>query len=322
MILSVSRRSDIPNYYADWFFNRLRAGYCLVRNPFNAAQVSRIDLSPAVVDAIVFWTKNPAPMLPRLAALSDYPYYFQFTLTPYGPEVEPGLPGKQTALCDTFIRLAKEIGPQRVVWRYDPIFLNARYTYAYHLAAFARLAGRLEGSTDRVVISFLDQYDKIQGRMRPLKVSAVTDTRKQELAGQLARLAAEHGMVMQSCAAALDFTSAGIEPGSCIDRTRLETLIGCSLAVKKDANQRPECRCAASIDIGTYNTCPNLCHYCYANMSEKTVQTRRQRYRADSPLLCDELKETDQIHVRDVRSDKEPQLRLDLSAGQKQRPIK
>ena len=128
MIISASRRTDIPAYYSDWFCNRLREGFVCVRTPMNFHQVSRIALSSDVVDGIVFWTKDPRPLMPRLEELRAYPYYFQFTLTPYGKDMEPGLPDKGAVLLPAFQMLSDMIGPERVIWRYDPILLTARYT--------------------------------------------------------------------------------------------------------------------------------------------------------------------------------------------------
>ena len=125
MILSVSRRTDIPAFYSDWFLRRLQEGYCLVRNPMNPRQISRIALSPKVVDCIVFWTKNPAPLLQKLPEIRrmGYEFYFQFTLTPYGRDLEQNLPAKNVLL-STFRKLGQLIGPERVVWRYDPIVVK------------------------------------------------------------------------------------------------------------------------------------------------------------------------------------------------------
>ena len=160
MILSASRRTDIPNYYMDWFLHRVQEGFVYVRNPINPHQISRIALSPSVVDCIVFWTKNPENMLPHLGELAAYPYYVQFTLTSYGRDIEPNLPDKKDRLIPAFQSLSAIIGKERVVWRYDPIFLNRRYTVSYHLAAFSEIARRLRGYTERVVISFIDLYAK------------------------------------------------------------------------------------------------------------------------------------------------------------------
>ena len=136
MILSVSRRTDIPNYYSDWFIARIKEGFLYVRNPMNAHQISKIDLSPEVVDCIVFWTKNPANMIEKLEDLQKYMYYFQFTMTGYGKDVEPNLPNKREELIPTFKRLSEKIGKERVIWRYDPILISKRYTIDYHLKAF------------------------------------------------------------------------------------------------------------------------------------------------------------------------------------------
>ena len=135
MIISASRRTDIPAFYAPWFFNRLRDGYLLVPNPFNPKAVSRVSLDPAVVDSIVFWTKNPAPMLPRLRELERYKYYFQFTLNPYGADVENRLPDLSRRI-ETFKRLSDAIGRDRVIWRYDPILTNGKYDVGFHCEAF------------------------------------------------------------------------------------------------------------------------------------------------------------------------------------------
>ena len=161
MVLSVSRRTDIPNYYAEWFYNRIKEGFLYVRNPMNSHQISKINLSPDVVDCIVFWTKNPENMLLGLDKLRDYSYYFQFTLTGYGRDIEPGIPHKRKYMIEVFRRLSDMIGHDRVVWRYDPILFNDRYTQAYHLKAFREIAENLRGYTDRVVISFVDLYAKL-----------------------------------------------------------------------------------------------------------------------------------------------------------------
>ena len=140
MIISASRRTDIPAFYAEWFANRVREGFVCVRNPMNAHQVSRVSLDPALVDCIVFWTKNPAPMLEHLDAFAAYPYYFQATLTGYGRDVEGNLPDKHEVLLPAMKELAHRIGPERVVWRYDPILFNEKYTPQYHLRAVREIA--------------------------------------------------------------------------------------------------------------------------------------------------------------------------------------
>ena len=139
----------------------------LVRNPVNPRQVSRVSLSPEVVDGFVFWTKNPAPMIPWLDKLPDCPYYFQVTLTPYDEQIERYLPSKRKVILPAVRQLARQIGPERVVWRYDPVFLTERYSVDFHKKAFAQIARLLRGNTVRCVISFLDWYPPMEKRLRP-----------------------------------------------------------------------------------------------------------------------------------------------------------
>ena len=310
MILSVSRRTDVPNYYSDWFYNRIREGFLYVRNPVNAHQVSRIDLSPEVVDCIVFWTKNPANMMKRLDELKVYPYYFQFTLTGYGRDVEPALPDKRKELIPTFQSLSRKIGMHRVIWRYDPIFLNARYTQEYHLKAFEEIASALKGYTRKVVISFMDLYVKTERNTRGLHICNLSEEEMRTLAGQMVDIAGRYDMQVESCAEAVDLQSVGVKHGCCIDQKLLEEIIGCPLIGNKDRNQRRECGCFESVETGTYNTCKNGCRYCYANYSYEAVNANTKMYDVDSPLLCGIVGPEDQITNRKVRSLKDRQLRL------------
>lgn len=310
MILSVSRRTDVPNYYSDWFYNRIREGFLYVRNPMNAHQVSRIDLSPEVVDCIVFWTKNPANMLQRLDELKEYQYYFQFTLTGYGKDVEPGLPDKREELIPTFQKLSGKAGAQKVIWRYDPIFLSPRYTMEYHLKAFEEIARSLSGYTRKVVISFVDLYAKTQRNTVGLQIENFTDQDMIELAKQLVDIAGKYGMEVESCAEMIDLQSVGVKHGSCIDKRLIEEIIGCRLIVGKDKNQRAECGCYESVEIGTYNTCKNGCRYCYANFNDTMVDNSVKAYDIDSPLLCGRIGPDDKITERKVKTLKDNQITL------------
>lgn len=315
MILSVSRRTDVPAYYRDWFFKRIEEGYACVRNPFNFHQVSRISLKPEVVDCIVFWTKNPVPMFERLPFLDPYMYYFQFTLTGYGRDVEPGLPDKKQVLIPAFQTLAETIGAERVVWRYDPIFFNARYTPQYHLKAFSEMAEALEGYTKRVVISFLDYYPKIKKNLEMLECEDLEEESLGRFAGELARTARAHRMEIVTCAEKADLKKYGIAHGSCVDGELIRRLCGYSLDVKKDKNQRSECGCVESIDIGAYDTCPHGCLYCYANQSSRTAAAGRRRYTAESPILCSEILPEDKVTERKMKSLKLMQESLDSTVN-------
>lgn len=302
MILSVSRRTDVPSFYSDWFFKRIKEGFLYVRNPMNAHQISRIDLSPELVDCIVFWTKNPTPMLERLDELNGYSYYFQFTLTGYGKDMEANLPDKKKVLIPAFQRLSRLLGKERVIWRYDPIILNERYTAAYHERAFRQIAEALTGCTEKAIISFVDLYPKVQRNMTGTGVSELSPEQMLELAGKLVALAKEHGMTVESCAEQIDLSSVGVEHGCCIDKKLIERLLHCSLQGAKDKNQRTECGCLESVEVGTYNTCKNGCRYCYANFNRALTEQSAGAYDPDSPLLCGSVQPEDKVTTRSVKS--------------------
>lgn len=298
MIISASRRTDIPCFYSDWFFNRLKEGFLYVRNPMNARQVSKILLDKNSIDCIVFWTKNPKPMLSRIHELENYPFYFQFTLTGYGNDIELTLPDIRTELIPTFINLSKRIGRQRVILRYDPIFLNERYTLEYHCKAFEEITSKLSGYTNCVVISFLDWYTKIDKNMRKQRIRIPKEEEIRYIAKQFGEIARKNHMKIVTCAEKFDLSDYGIGHSSCIDKELIESITGRSLSVKKDKNQRLECGCVASVDIGTYNTCLNGCTYCYANVSREIIERNYHGYDKESPILCSQVNEEDKITLR------------------------
>lgn len=310
MILSVSRRTDIPNYYSEWFFNRLKDGFLYVRNPMNFHQISEIKISPDVVDCIVFWTKNPLPMMERLDELEAYNYYFQFTLTGYGNDVERNLPNKKTSVIPIFQELSNKIGKEKVVWRYDPIFFSNRYNVQYHLKAFRSIAEALSGYTEKCVISFLDIYPKNKKNMDDLLSYDLSDSELREFAKELSNIAKENHIKIGSCAEKVDLDEYGIIHNSCIDKELIEKIIGCKLKINKDKNQRIECGCVESVEVGTYNTCKNGCVYCYANYSAKSVESNFQKYDPLSPLLCGHIEKDDRISTRKVVSLKETQISI------------
>ncbi len=302
MILSASRRTDIPNYYSEWLAGRFREGYLCVRNPMNHHQVSRVALNPDVIDCIVFWTKNPIPMFPLLHEFDRYPYYFQFTLTGYGRDVEPGLPDKKNILIPAFQELARRIGADRMIWRYDPVFLTDRYSVDYHERAFGQIAEALEGMTRRVVISFLDEYEKTRRNMKGTRMETLSEEKMKLAAERFALIARKHGMEIRTCAEEVDLSEYGIAHGACIDREYIEGLLGCRLRGGKDHGQRAACGCMESVEAGTYHTCRNGCTYCYANFSTERVRAGIRAYDPDSPILCGKLEPGDVVTERKMRS--------------------
>lgn len=318
MIISASRRTDIPAYYTPWFLNRVREGYVLVRNPMNIHQVSRIALNPDVVDGIVFWTKNPTPMLDKLDALRDYMYYFQFTLTAYGQDVEPNIPDKERIVIPAFQSLSDAIGPERVIWRYDPIFLSAKHTLDYHIRHFEALAKRLSPYTKQCVISFLDFYRNTARRMSAVGLQSFPADTQRVLAKAFSEIGKSYGLRLSTCSEQIDLSAYGIDHAHCIDPDLFEKLLDCPLKLGKDKNQRTECGCIESIDIGAYDTCTHGCLYCYATLSEKSVLKNKENHFVDSPLLTGKLEPEDKTTDRKVCSCKVMQMSLDwISSGGK-----
>lgn len=302
MIVSASRRTDIPSFYSEWFFNRLKEEYVLVRNPMNFHQISRISLSPEVVDGIVFWTKNPAPMLGRLDELEKYHYYFQFTLNAYGTEVENNLPSKNDVIIPIFQRLSGEIGREKVVWRYDPIFFNEKYTMEYHCRYFERLASKLAPYTEKCIVSFIDIYKNTKRSAGLLHMREPDAERQYELMEKFADTAQKYDISMDTCVEANDFGALGVGRAHCIDRQRLERIGHYTLKLDEDKNQRKNCGCAAAIDVGAYNTCKNGCLYCYANYMSAAVSGNMAKHDPKSPLLFGEIREDDIVKERAVGS--------------------
>ena len=300
MILSVSRRTDIPAFYWEWFLNRVKAGFVDVRNPMNIHQVSRIDIRPNVVDCIVFWTKNAGNIIPHLDQLKDYKYYFQYTINPYNKLIEENVPLKKDII-ENFKSLSEIIGPNRVIWRYDPILLTGNINIEYHLRYFEELAKRLQGYTQRCVISFVDLYKKTVSNTRDLMMREPTDNEMHILAQKLSIIAKNYKMEVLSCSENIDLDAEGVKHGCCIDRSLIEKIVGYKIDVKKDKNQRKECGCVESVDLGAYNTCLHACKYCYANFNNAKVHTLSQMHNPLSTLLVGELDETDVVKERKVK---------------------
>lgn len=302
MIVSASRRTDIPCHYSEWFINRLKAGFVITRNPRNNAQISRLSLNPELVDCLVFWTKDAKNILSHLKLIDEmgYKYYFQFTLTPYDRTIEQNLRNKLT-IEDTFMELSKQIGKERVLWRYDPIVLNDSLTLDYHKLQFERLCQKLAPFTESVTISFVETYRKL----KTLFIREITDEEIAELAGFIGETAKACGLTPKACCEKTDLTPYGIQKASCIDKAMLEKVCGCSLNISPDKNQRDGCGCMESIDIGAYNTCPNGCVYCYANDSPGTTLRRYNSHNPDSEMLIGSIAEGEKITDRKGKSYKQ-----------------
>ena len=262
MILQTGFRTDIPAFYSAWFANRLRAGFVLVRNPYDPQSVTRYAINPDVVDLIGFCTKNPAPMLPRMELLRPYGQYWFVTITPYGPEIEPHVPPKAQVLQD-FITLSKIVGPDCIAWRYDPIFLSDTYTAARHIAEFEQMASVLSGYTRTCVISFIDLYEKVRRNFPQVK--SVPHTERETLGKAFVEIGKKYGMMIRPCAEGTALARYGAD-------------------------------CCLTADIGAYNTCGHGCLYCYANASRGTVAQNMRMHDPASPFLVGHSQPGDVIH--------------------------
>ena len=282
MIISASRRTDIPAFYALWLERRLKDGFAFVRNPRNPALVRRISLIPSDVDCFVFWTKDARPLFGLLDRFDEagYPYYFQWTVTPYGRDMEPGIAPKEEIL-SAFRTLAERIGHSRVIWRYDPVIVSEEYPAERHREEFARMCRFLEGSTERCILSFVDLYRKNRGR----GFREVSPEIMHGLVRSFAESTAGQGISLQTCCETEDFGVEGVPRGACIDKSLAERLAGRPLQVAKDKNQRPLCGCCESTDIGSYDTCTAGCLYCYAVRDFRTAEANRARHDPGSPFL-------------------------------------
>lgn len=267
MIVSASYRTDVPALYAPWFMNRLGAGHALVANPYGGRPY-RVSLRAGDVDGVVFWTRNIGPLRAWLAEVAAVaPFMVQFTVTGYPRILEPGV--IETAAAVAQIRsLTQAFGPRVAVWRYDPIVETSLTGAAWHRRNFAALAGALERAVDEVVVSFAQTYAKTRrnldaaARAHGFSWRDPEDGEKRALAGELAAIAAAHGMRLTVCSQP-DYAVDGTEPARCIDAARLSDIAGRTITTRIKGN-RPGCLCHESRDIGSYDSCPQGCVYCYA----------------------------------------------------------
>lgn len=309
MIISASRRTDLPALYAPWLLNRARAGWCAVPNPFNPRQVSRVSLRPEDVDALVFWTRWPAPLTARLRELEAMGLdrsLFLITLLDSPRCLEPRRIPLRKRLA-AFAELAGHIGPERVIWRYDPIVISSATPAAWHEQTFARLAQSLRTKTRRCIISVLDDYKKMRPRLRLLRSQGLEIPEDQTrlaapLLPRLAMIAAENGMILQTCAESGEISGLGARPGACIDAALLNKLFGLAIAQTPDPHQRAHCGCAPARDIGMYDSCTFGCAYCYATTNFFHSRANRAAHDPESPSLLGHFTPSAELREQEPRA--------------------
>lgn len=317
MIISASRRTDIPAFYPEWFIKRIENGFFYSINPVNTKMVKSYNLSPQEVDAIVFWSKNPEPLMRYLYLLDlkRYNYYFQFTVNDYPKIFEPNVPPIMQRI-ETFKRLSDRIGEKRVIWRYDPIIISSITSINYHLDKIYNISRRLFGFTDRLMISFVDFYGKVRHRLTKLGKAEnvefidIIDEQYREdllyLTRCIREISGEFDLGIFTCAEKYNFDEIGIKHGSCIDVELIKNLFDIKKIYLKDKKQRKECLCGESVDMGVYDTCKFQCSYCYANTSDKRIDNNIKNHNKDGSSLVEISKDSIiRIEEKDVKKKKQ-----------------
>lgn len=307
MILNTGSRTDIPAFYSTWFYNRIREGYVLVRNPYYPLQVSKYLLKSELIDAMVFCSKNPAPMLEELSLLSAFDTFWFVTITPYGRDIEPYVPLKEQVI-SAFQSLSGRVGRKRISWRYDPVFIAEQYSVSWHTEQFRRMADALSGYTEQCVVSFIDLYEKTKRNFPGVR--SVTSGEKEALIDAFSRTAEQTGLQIHLCCEDAWLVRSHVDASGCLSKEVLEQAIGCRLNVPRRKGIRAECDCLLGADIGAYNTCGHGCLYCYANYDRATVRRNMSMHNPSSPLLIGTVSEHDVIKQAEQVSWKDRQLSL------------
>ena len=293
MIINTGGRTDTVQYYTQWLLNRFSEGYVLSRNPLFPNKVTRYELTPDQVDCVVFCSKNYKPILPQLHEITDkFHTYFHYTITAYGKDIEPGVPSIGESI-ETLIALSKQVGKERIAWRYDPVLLTERYTVETHLQTFEQMASVLAPSLDRCIFSFVEMYKKLAVNMPEL--IPLTEQDKETLAEGLGAIAKKYGIYLQTCGTNGDYTRYGIHSSGCMTLEILGQANGIKFKSLKHKGIREGCHCIESRDIGAYDTCMNGCKYCYANKNPRKAFENYKLHNPKSALLLGELKPTDTV---------------------------
>lgn len=293
MILNVSGRTDIVAFYTPWFINRLKEGFVDVRNPFNESQVSRIYFSD--VDAIVFCTKNPRPIIPYLKDIKK-PILFHVTLTGYHKDIEVNVKDKKEIIKD-IKEISKILGKRNVYVRYDPIFLNDKYTVDYHIKAIKRLAEVLDGYIEKIIISFIDDYKNVRKNEYALNYREFKESDYKALGENVSKVCHEHNIRVHTCFEKRNLREYGFDEEVCLSHELAYMLTGKKYPNWK-ARKEGLCNCVNIVDIGVFNTCPHFCKYCYANFKEEDVLKNRKLHNPNSTMLIGSLKDSDKITIR------------------------
>ena len=308
MIIDTGNRTDIPAFYSEWFMNRIREGFVMVRNPYSAEQVTMYKLDPDVVDALIFTSKNPAPMVKHLSELDRFRMFWYVTITPYGKSIEPGVPDKHKVI-EAFQKISEHVGKHAMSWRYDPIFISDTYSVDYHIDAFERMATELEGYTEQVVISFIDLFEKTKKNFPEAR--EVVREERLALGKAFAETGRRHNMTVRSCLEGVELAQFGIDVSGCMSQAVIEHALGEKLIVPKSRHIL-ECECVMGNDIGAYNSCAHFCKYCYANYDKDAVKANMKKHVPGSPFLIGNSMPLDRVTIAEQKSYITDQMEMKL----------
>ncbi|MBQ2961655.1 DUF1848 domain-containing protein [Methanobrevibacter sp.] len=299
MILNTGLRTDIPGFFSEWFYNRIDEGFVYVRNPYARNQIYSYKLNPELIDCIMFCTKNPNPMFKKLDKISQFNQYWHITITPYDEDVEPNVPPVDDVI-ESFKYLSDRLGKEKVTLRYDPIFINEKYTLEKHIESFEYILNQLEDYTTEAIISFIDLYEKTK-RNFP-NVTEVSQEERLILGEEFAKIGMRYNIKVKTCVEGNELERFGIDSSGCMTKEVVERAIKKNLNIPKKKARNGECYCLLNNDIGEYNSCNHGCIYCYANSNKKLVERNLKLHNPNSPLLIGEIKEGDIIKVMDQKS--------------------
>jgi DNA repair photolyase len=289
LIISASRRTDIPAFYSEWFMNRIRAGSAKVHHPFSRKEILA-SLKPEDVVAIVFWTKDFEPMLRHLDELEarGFNYLVHYTITGLGKNFEPRVPAPERSV-EIFRKLSERLGPDRLLWRFDPIIFTEKIGEEETVARFKKLLENISGRAMRVYFSFAEMYARVRRQIkiyeneRKDRVLGPEPAVKQRVSQTLAGLARAKGLGLYACCQP-ELAGSGADQASCIDAPLIAKLTGKNFE-HKPSPTRKSCGCYYSLDLGAYDTCPHLCWYCYANSHPLLVKKRSSAHRPEQEFL-------------------------------------
>ncbi len=293
MIINTGNRTDIPAYFSEWFYNRIEEKYVLVRNPLFPQQIIRYDLTPDVVDVICFCTKNPEPMLSRLNEIDKFKQFWFVTITMYGKDIEPFVP-EYNKVIKSFKELSEKVGNNFIGLRYDPIFINEKYTIDAHLEAFEKILGELKGYTNQCVVSFIDLYEKTRRNFKD--VYKVSKNDQEFLVQKFVEIGNKNNIKIYTCFENRELEKYGVNVSGCMTKEIIENAVGANLDIPKSKkSSREGCDCLLGNDVGMYNTCGHGCSYCYANYDKNTVHRNLKKHDPKSPLLIGNINDSDVI---------------------------